>query len=384
MGNSDGERTADRRHDPPLRRHARLRPDVLDGGPHVVTQYRNFRDPWGLLLRMTRSGDRAARAALARIPLAAVATPLDWALQPFEARRIRSAPGSDAPLILIVGAPRSGTTLVYQVLAQHLPVAYFNNLSSLFPRSTITASRLFQRFLPSRTDGQHSYYGTTAGLAGPNDAFHVWNRWLGDDRYRTPQSLTDDGKADMRAFFSACFAAFGRPILNKNNRNTECVPLLAEVLPKAVFLEVRREPAFTAQSLLRARQHIQGSKHIGWGLGSRDSETRPGTTSYLEDICQQVYAIDQRLQAAKASVGRDRFVELSYEAFCSDPAEAVERVHQRVWGTACDGAALRRDLKRLRPANEVTIDPDEFRQIEQLIAERYGPTCPPVASRVNR
>src|SRR5262249_21413679 len=102
------------------------------------------------------------------------------------------------------------------------------------------------------------------------------------------------------------------------------------------------------------------------------------------DICQQVYAIEQRLQAAKAAVGPDRFVELSYEAFCTDPAESVERVHQRVWGAACDGAALRRDLQRLRPANEVTIDPAEFREIERLLAERYGPAYRLVANRMNR
>jgi hypothetical protein len=337
-----------------------------------VTQYRNFRDPWGLLTRMVRSKDRAAHAALSRVALAAAATPLDLALRPLERRLIENSSRTDAPLILVVGAPRSGTTLVHQVLANHLPVAYFTNLSSLFPHSTITATRLFKRFLEARRVELHSYYGTTVGLAGPNDAFHVWNRWLGEDRYSTPTTLTESCKAEMRAFFDACFAEFHRPMLSKNNRNTDCVPLLADVFPNAYFVDVRRDPVFTAQSLVLAREQIQGSKFVGWGLGSRDSESGPGATSYIEDVCRQVHAIEHKLDRAKRLVESHRFIEVDYEGFCADPARTVEDVHKRVWGKPCDVASLRRNLRPMPAANSVRIDPADFQRIEASITELYA------------
>lgn len=338
-----------------------------------MTQYRNFRDPWGLLVRMVRSNDPAARAALSRIALAAVATPLDRTLQPLEERLIANSSRSNSTLILIVGAPRSGTTLIYQVLASHLPVAYFTNLSSLFPRSPITASRLFKRVFDTPRFDLHSYYGTTVGLDGPNDAFHVWNRWLGEDRYSTPTTLSETCKAEMRAFFDACFAEFHRPMLNKNNRNTDCIPLLADVFPNAYFVEIRRDPVFTAQSLLLAREQIQGSRFIGWGLASRDSEPHPGATQYIDDVCHQVHTIERKLDHAKRLVGPHRFIEVDYASFCADPALTVERVYKRVWGKPCDLAALRRSLKPLRAADRVRIGPADFRRIEACIAELYAP-----------
>jgi hypothetical protein len=80
----------------------------------------NFRDPVGLLLRMLRSGDRAARGALVRELSGVALLPLDRALAIAERRRLRTAPDVIQPLVFVVGAPRSGTTLVYQALARFL------------------------------------------------------------------------------------------------------------------------------------------------------------------------------------------------------------------------------------------------------------------------
>ena len=70
------------------------------------------------------------------------AAPADFALSPFERRLTQSVTVPRHPLILVCGAPRSGTTVVYQTLVNHLPVAYFSNLTALFPRSPLAAQRL--------------------------------------------------------------------------------------------------------------------------------------------------------------------------------------------------------------------------------------------------
>src|SRR6185295_2617389 len=163
----------------------------------VLTEYANFRDPIGLLRRMIASHDPAARAALVRAAATVAMTPLDLALLPFEHRRIRAAKSSAFPIIFIVGSPRSGTTLAYQIFARFLPVTYFNNLADIFPRSPISASVLLNRWLRPAPDPFHSFYGNTAGLAEPNDAFHIWNRWLGTNRYEAPHTISDAARADM-------------------------------------------------------------------------------------------------------------------------------------------------------------------------------------------
>jgi hypothetical protein len=309
-------------------------------------------------------------SALAREAATALLFPLDLCLEIAEARRIRSAGFQMLPLVLIVGAPRSGTTLVYQVLAQYLPVTYFTNLSALFPRAPLTASRLFHPRLATAGGSFHNYYGNTSGLAGPNDGFHIWNRWLGSDRYRAPQALKADVAGDMRRFFSAWTKTFGRPLLNKNNRNADCVGLLGRTLPEAFFVVVRRDPLYVAQSLIIARQQIQGDKRRKWGLRSLDQEMATDPMAYVDGVCRQVVEIEHKLTADQRSLQADRFIEVQYEDFCENPGVAIANISSRVWGTAADAMACLSNLNlTIRSTNQPRVTQAEFERIQCCLSE---------------
>jgi len=330
----------------------------------------NFRDPVGLVLRMLRSGDRAAREALVREAGQLVLSPLDRCLELIEERRLRAAGSSMLPLVLVVGSSRAGTTLVYQVLARYLPVTYFTNLSALFPRAPLTASRLFHRRAPSSRDGLHNYYGNTAGLTGPNDGFHVWNRWLGTDRYRAPASLPEATIARMRQFFAAWTEAFGRPLLNKNNRNADCVGLLGRALPEAFFVLVRRNAADIAQSLLLARQEIQGDKRRKWGVRSYDQETASDPLGYVDSVCRQVVEVERTLRRDVPTLEPARIIEVRYEEFCADPADSLERISGRVWATPVDTSVARRELHlKARRSGERRVTRAELERINRCLAD---------------
>jgi hypothetical protein len=331
--------------------------------------HQNFSDPLGLVARMLRSGDRAALAALVREVAGTALSPLDLCLQIAEARRLRSAGSTILPLVLIVGAPRAGTTLVYQVLARYLPVTYFTNLSALFPRAPLTATRLFQTRSHTAGTSLHSYYGNTAGLAGPNDAFHVWNRWLGTDRYRTPPALDQVATADMRQFFAAWTETFGRPLLNKNNRNADCVALLGQLLPEAFFVIVRRDPVYVAQSLVIARQHIQGDKRRKWGLRSLDQEAEGDPLGYIDSVCEQILEIERKISQDQRSLSAARFIDVDYEQFCRNPAEVITSVSGRVWGVPMDAALVPRGLT-IQPTNQRRVTEEEFDRIKERLGDR--------------
>ena len=92
--------------------------------------YGNFQNPFGLVFRMLKSGKRAAWSALFREGLGITAKPFDALLQSRDAKRMAESQQNAFPLILIVGPPRSGTTLMYQVLAYCLDVTYPSNFSA--------------------------------------------------------------------------------------------------------------------------------------------------------------------------------------------------------------------------------------------------------------
>ncbi|HEX6433608.1 MAG TPA: sulfotransferase [Gemmatimonadales bacterium] len=319
---------------------------------------------------MLRSGDSVARAALVREVSTVVLSPLDRCLEIAETRLVDRAHSAMLPLILIVGSSRAGTTFIYQVLARYLPVTYFTNLSALFPRAPLAASRLFTR--RSRTGGAsfHNYYGTTAGLAGPNDGFHVWNRWLGSERYRAPQTLTEDAIAGMRQFFTAWTQTFGRPLLNKNNRNADCVALLGRILPEAFFVVVRRDPVNLAQSLLIARQHVQGDKRRKWGLLSVDQQDATDPLGYVDDVCLQIAEIERKLAGDCRTLPAGRVIEVQYEHFCEDPAGSIAEISSRIWGAPVDTTNVRRELHpAVRSNRQQRVTPQEFERIQRCLRD---------------
>lgn len=331
--------------------------------------YANFRDPWGLLVRMLRSGSPAARAALFRAGVEIPLRPVDYLLAGRERRLIDEAPLGRLPQLLIVGAPRSGTTMAYQLIAGLLPVTYFSNFSSLFPRAPLAASKMVRRWIRRPTD-VHSYYGQTAGWMAPNDGFHIWSQWLGEDRYHAPNSLTLEQKQGMRKFLDAWEMVFGQPLVNKNNRNTDALVLLAETLPRAHFLVIERDPVYVAQSLVIARQQVQGSKRHAWGLDSRDVAASDDPLGYVDEVCRQVFRIDENLKAQLTALPRERFTCLKYEQLCERPEESLQQVGE-ILGV-CPQLERMQQLEPLAAANQKRLDDAEFRRIESQIEALFA------------
>jgi hypothetical protein len=289
----------------------------------------NLHDPVGLASRLLRTGDPSALFAMATAAGGLAMAPLDAALAPWERRFVRREGSAQFPLLFICGAPRSGTTLAYQTLTSHLPVAYFSNLTSLFPRAPLVAHSLLQRFAGTSKPTYASYYGRTRGLAGANDALYLWDRWLGADRSRPPKLLTEPQRRDMRAFFAACDVTFGRPLVNKNNSLNLSAHLVAECLPHARFICMTRESRPLARSLYRARCDIHGGPTATYGVGPQD---RSGVNDPVRSVCQQAVYHDQVNQMQCERLGPNRFWPVSYEQFCRNPAALVRRVAAGIFG----------------------------------------------------
>jgi len=324
----------------------------------------HFHDPVGLARRLLRTGDPAAVFAMQTALLGLAAAPLDLLLQIAERRRYRNAPAPRLPLLFICGAPRTGTTLVQQVLIDHLPLAFINNLTAVFPRAPLTANRIFRSAAPVPGDAYHSYYGKTVGFSGPNDGLHLWDRWLGTDRTKIRTSLGPAEQRDMRRFFGAMEQLFARPIVVKNNSLNAYAGLVAEVFDRAFFICMTREPLFLAQSLLQARLDIHGRNDVPYGLAGTPG-ARADSTDAVEDVCRQVLYHQQVIQEQQSHIGAERFWIVQYEAFCQDPSALVDAVAVRVLGQP------RPPKTRLPPfptSNTVRIDPERFRQIAATLA----------------
>jgi hypothetical protein len=327
----------------------------------------NFQDPIGLFLRLLRTRNRAAYFAIEHTALAVLATPLDLLLERAERRLYARAEPPRKPIVLVGGAPRSGTTIVEQVLVRSLPVTYFNNLTAVFPRAPIVANRLFGRLLRPPRPGFRNFYGRTSGFANRNDGLALWDRWLGNDRYRPPERLDAATADDMRRFFGAYEAAFGRPLINKNNALAICADVVASALPTAHFVCVRRQPLYAVQSILGTRELIQGRREAPYGVGDPQYAARPDADP-IEVVCAQVLYTERRMAEHQRTLGPERFWVVEYEDFCRAPHVVVERVADEILKIPIDRAAVRAALPPLEITNRITVPPHEHEQIEATLA----------------
>ncbi len=240
-----------------------------------------FHDPVGLARRLLKNPDPAARFAIRAAAAAPFAMPMDVLMTPFERRMYRDAGAPTKPIVLVCGSARSGTSLAAQLLIRNLPVAYFDNLASVFPRSPLTARRMLGQRLHRSLIAYRSYYGRTSGWSAPNDALNLWDRWLGRDRSRAPERLDAKARAEMSAFFAAFERETGLPVVAKNNALNASAHLVAEALPTARFICLQRSRNSLALSLYRARMEIHGAATVPYGLtnGTHDLRTTRWRTS---------------------------------------------------------------------------------------------------------
>ena len=105
----------------------------------------------------------------------------------FLARRERSLLTDEIknswPPIFIIGLPRSGSTLLYQVLTSGLSLSYFCNLANDFYLSPVMVTKLLSRFgviVPPRK--YESWYGDTDGWNAPSSGRAIWKRWFPSDQ----------------------------------------------------------------------------------------------------------------------------------------------------------------------------------------------------------
>ena len=240
-----------------------------------------------------------------------------------EAARIRAQ--APARPIFILGSPRTGSTLCYQMVVATFELAYFANLTNdHYPTCPILGLAI-QAALPAH--GQItpvSRYGKTAGLMQPSEASAVLAHWFGGDHPSEVKSasILPERQDHFLATMEAAQGLFGRPLVIKNAWNCFRIRYLASALPEACFIWIRRDLAAAAKSDLAARYVVHGSSGTWNSATPRNVEDLRGRPHW-EQVVENQAEFARAISESAASLEPGRFVELWYEDIFQDPATAL-------------------------------------------------------------
>jgi hypothetical protein len=205
-------------------------------------------------------------------------------------RFCRGVDAGRIPLIFILASPRTGSTLLYQLLINAFGFGYVSNFVNdrcwRFPVIGAAAGRLFARPRPVTLESDH---GKTKGWRGPSEGSALFRRWFGGEHPSQTRScrVLPGQEAHLRATMTCLYRISGQPVVLKNAWNCFRVEELSRIFPGSLFLWLRRDITASATSDLRAR-YRRGSPLI-WNsatpanyeairTGSRWSNSSTNTT----------------------------------------------------------------------------------------------------------
>jgi hypothetical protein len=244
--------------------------------------------------------------------------------------------GEEPGPLFVVGAPRSGTSLLYKLLCLHPEAAWISNWSRRAPAVPAIAAlnRLARRPSPRRrsvwfgSDAANAYvYGRRRPL---------WERLYpmpveGEPLYRhcgIGQGAADRPAEDRqaaclrRAFAGLQRWSGGRVLVSKRIANNQRIPFLTAAFPDARFLHLIRDGRAVAYSLSRVDWWEDG---VVWWYGDTPRRWRERGGDPWELVATHWVRELASIGEGLATVAPDRRLELRYEALVGEPARVLER-----------------------------------------------------------
>jgi hypothetical protein len=225
--------------------------------------------------------------------------------------------------ILIIGAPGSGTTLLYQTLCSHRDLAYITHnmlRAGLRKHGRLVGDRRKALFL------LHNLIHRDPASTLPHEADAFWMTYFGYYDYRTENDYTEEMAAYFRKKVTQVQDLWSRPrFVNKNLQNSFRVRLLNLVFPDAKFIHIIRDGRAVAFSLLNKKDLgatspilLIGFKDI---LGDKYQHKRSELYNY--GIAWKEYVTRAR-EASAAAQGR--YYEVRYENLVREPHNELRRI----------------------------------------------------------
>ncbi|MDQ7090852.1 MAG: sulfotransferase [Methylococcales bacterium] len=235
-----------------------------------------------------------------------------------------------SPPVFILGAPRSGTTLLYELLISHYTFSYFTNLANTFPQTPLAISKLSHRFKTHWQGGQKSEFGYVKGFGAPSEAGSLWDRWIPEFGYLGKEEIESRRKSLSEAaqVIQKLQHIQQAPFINKNVMHSVHIEFLNAAFPNCLFIDLRREMKANVRSIVRAREYEAGpkaDKEGWWSVKPRNVDQWCGR-SLEEQACAQLIFLRKDSEAGFKVIGENRRLIVNYEKLCLQPTLVVEEI----------------------------------------------------------
>lgn len=228
--------------------------------------------------------------------------------------------------IFIIGAPRSGTTILYQLLARHPDLAFLTQASDLYPNAPILANLIFRfsglsqrRPVPIGSLEQWAEHGFEYA-----EGHIFWSQFpLEQDRHiLDANDATDQARGYYRGAVRKHLLMFNRSrFINKAPLNSLRIGYLNAIFPNALFIHIHRDGRAVARSILEQRIR-HGGPQTAWGPHPENWDLIQNHEPLVACGLQWESILDS-ITRGLALIKPDRYLTLRYDTLIQTPTTVL-------------------------------------------------------------
>jgi len=226
--------------------------------------------------------------------------------------------------IFIVGAPRSGTNLLYRLLAQHSSLGWFSNhtvkkfLSPEFLRISQIRRRIFnlRKIYFPRYEYNEEFFST---IESPLEGGDLWNFAIkGDWNPKIMDRRLDYVKLTI---IETLIEQNKKRFLSKFPRNSIRIPQLNSKFPDSKFIHIIRDGRAVINSMLeRAKENPSGY----FGIPLKNSENKK--LNSIEKHASQWIEIINEIRSSANQLKKNQYLEVKYEDLINEPKLILNKI----------------------------------------------------------
>lgn len=248
------------------------------------------------------------------------------------------------PPIFAIGAPRSGTTVFFEVFGRHPDLAWPSNYTEKYPAKH--GLNLLRRVLDNRFYrfyGMKPQYGApwyNKYLFRPGEAYKFWDYFSGQGKgfsrgYLLGQSASAEAKEDLNAAVESIRNRQGRARFSCKLTGPSRLAYLNSVFPDAYYIHIIRDGRAVTESLMRVPFWKEGGGFDGpyWAGGFPQEYEAiwqgAGKSPEVLTALQWRTIIEFTRSEAKAYIPPERYIEIRYEDFVENPVDVVAGAYRK-------------------------------------------------------
>lgn len=281
----------------------------------------------------------------------------------------------DYPLIFVIGLPRSGTTLLTQIIAHGFKIGYINNITARFWSAPLHGLKLSDTLIgKDQTPEFTSEYGATSSLSDIHEFGYFWRKWLKKEGFESiTQAQKYEPQIDWQGLKTvlANLQAYSKSgFIFKNIYGSYHIEKLDQVLQKTLWIYVERNSLDVAISNLNARKKFYDNPGTWWSYIPPEYDKIKDLGAYPQ-IAGQLHYLKKfyykELNHLSKTTENGLFV--NYEELCSNPAGFLNTVQQKIHDLY--GAELQKtkNLPDSFPINRYEKQPELKATFESLLKE---------------